>query len=214
MTTSRHIVEAKYLEGLEVKTPIKWGKMDDDDNWSALDDNVYSKLHKSNTIFERLQLLEDTLYSEATKIFGHQKFKQKKMRGKSRRTKHCIMLVQEKNKLLAKLKITANPTEIAGLKDLLIPIKEKIKSVRRAERQRKKRWLFKKSQFSFKNNPYLAGKTLLDPRSNTSLSVKQAELDQYKEAITVDDQYQTVLGPLEGLPPDPSVKTPFFHEEY
>ena len=70
----------------------------------------------------------------------------------------------------------------------MLTFREKIKSFCLAERHRKKRWLFKKSQFSFKNNPYLAGKTLLDPRSNTSLSVKQAELDQYKEAITVDDQ--------------------------
>ena len=40
--------------------------------------------------------------------------------------------------------------EQASLRELLGPIKDKIRNFRRAEKQRKKRWLFKKLQERFK----------------------------------------------------------------
>ena len=100
-----------------------------------------------------MELLESTLYFEAAKMFGHNQLKTKNLAGKSRRTKLCISLVKEKNALLAKLSLSTNPQEITSLEDLLSPIRQKIKSLRRGEKQRKKRWLFKKSQQLFKSNP-------------------------------------------------------------
>ena len=48
----------------------------------------------------------------------------------------------------------------ASLRELLGPIKDKIRNFCPAEKHRKKRWLFKKSQERFNENPYHAGKEL------------------------------------------------------
>ena len=126
MTPFRHTAEIDYLKGLELRPPIKWCKMDDE-RWSELDSAVFSKLHNSKSIFERLQLLEETIFSEASKLFGLRQSMPKKLSGKSRRTLNCIKLIQEKNRLLLKISSSGNSLEISALKDLLNPIREKIK---------------------------------------------------------------------------------------
>ena len=49
-----------------MRQPIAWCRMKDD--WSQLDNPVYSKLHA-----ERLYFLEKTVYDEALKLFGHKR---------------------------------------------------------------------------------------------------------------------------------------------
>ena len=65
------------------------------------------------------------------------------------------------------------------------------------------RWLIKKAKNEFKANPYKASKNLLDPRCYCSLKVAQETLDQYKSFNLFDKNYDTPLGNLEGLPPEP-----------
>ena len=70
-TTSSHLTkEKKLLEGFSMKTPIAWGKANDE-RWIQLDDIVYSKLKNCNSLTERLDLLQNTIYNEAGNIFGH-----------------------------------------------------------------------------------------------------------------------------------------------
>ena len=110
--------------------------------------------------------------------------------------------------------MTVNPSEAAALKQLLTPIQQKIKHHRRAEKHHKKRWLFKKAQKSFQNNPYDAGKNLLDPRSNSSLTIHQDLLDDHKSNVAKDVHYAEELIALEGLPPEPSLTTPFCSKSF
>ena len=116
--------------------------------------------------------------------------------------------------ILTKIKMTGKSEELIGLHDLLKPVKEKIKSLRRAEKHRKRRWLYKKAQSSFKFNPYQAGKDLLNPKSNISLCVSQEELDDHKSQTVKDPIYNTPLETLEGLPPTPAVKVPFSSKSF
>ena len=63
-TTSSHpTTEKKLLEGFSVKTPIVWGKTNDE-RWVQLDDIGYSKLKNCNSLTERLDLLQTTIYNE------------------------------------------------------------------------------------------------------------------------------------------------------
>ena len=208
MTSSRNSTDVNILQDLESKKPIAWPRMNDE-RWAILDGAAFSKLHRSNTIYDRMQLLESTIYFEAAKLFGHIQTKEKNLAGKSRRTSLCISLVKQKNALLAKISMSANPQETASLEDLLSPIRQKIKTLRRGEKQRKKRWRFKKAQSLFKQNPYKAGKELLDPKSNVCLSVSKELLDKHKANLVEDKNYNTTLKDLEGLPLDPVIKTPF-----
>ena len=165
MTLSRDSVEKKSLQDLTVKRPISWGKMNDE-RWSILDSAVQAQLHPCNSLYGRLKLLEDTIYSEASKIFAHCSICLKgNLGGKSWRTLLSINLIKQKNLLFTQISSTVDPHEQASLRELLAPIKDKIRNFCRAEKQRKKRWLFKKSQERFNENPYQAGKELLDSKS-------------------------------------------------
>ena len=69
-----------------------------------------------------------------------------------------------------------------------------------ALQKHKKRWLFKKSHERFNENPYQAGKELLDSKSDAKLTVDQLTLDKFKSASVEDKFYDVPLHPLEGLP--------------
>ena len=70
------------------------------DRWSDLDNAVASKLHPCNTLSERVQLLEETIYEEASRIFGLIKPTNKKtLSGKTRRTLRSIALIDQKRSL-------------------------------------------------------------------------------------------------------------------
>ena len=94
-TTSSHLIkEERFLEGLSMKTPIAWGKANDE-RWAQLDDVVSSKLKKCNSLKERLDLLQNTIYNVAANIFGHYHPRKRNLAGQSRRTKFSIQLINE-----------------------------------------------------------------------------------------------------------------------
>ena len=198
-TPSRDSVEKKSPQDLTVKRPISWGKMNDE-RWSILDSAVQAQLHPCNSLSVRVKLLEDTIYSEASEIFGHCSISPKRnLGGKSRCTLLSINLIK-KNLLLTQISSTVDPHEQASLRELLAPIKDKIRNFRRAEKHRKKRILFKESQERFNENPYQAGKELLDSKSDAKLTADQLTLGKFKSASVEDKFYDVPLHPLEGLP--------------
>ena len=94
-TTSSHLIKKeRLLEGLSMKTLIAWGKANDE-RWAQLDDVVSSKLKKYNSLKERLDLLQNTIYNVAANIFGHYHPRKRNLAGQSRRTKLSIQLINE-----------------------------------------------------------------------------------------------------------------------
>ena len=165
MTLSRDSAEKKSLQDLTVKRPISWGKMNDE-RWSILDSAVQAQLHPCNSLSVRVKLLEDTNYSEASKIFGHCSISLKRnLRGKSRHTLLSINLIKKKILLLTQISSTVDTHEQASLRELLAPINDKIRNFRDADKHWIKRWFYKTSQERFNENPYQAGKELLDSKS-------------------------------------------------
>ena len=58
-------------------------------------------------------------------------------------------------------------------------------------------------------NPYEAGKNLLNPKVNVSLSIKKEALNKHKSSSLYDPNYLHQLEPLEGLPDNPVIKSSF-----
>ena len=86
---------------------------------------------------------------------------------------------------------------------LLINIRSKIWSLRKAEKTCKRRWLVKRAKNEFNVNPYKAGKNLFDPKCYSSLNVDQETLDQQqKSSNLIDKNYDIPSANLEGLPPE------------
>ena len=129
--------------------------------------------------------------------------------GQSQRTKLPIELIHQKNLLLAQIKSSALPDQQAALTHLLFNVRCKIRSLRKGEKKRKHRWLIKKAKNEFKTNPYKAGKNLLDHKCYCILKVDQEILDQHKSFNFFDKNYDTALGNLEGLPPEPPLLKKF-----
>ena len=169
-----------------------------------LDDTVYSKLTKTWTLSERLNLLESTIFAEAVDLFGHSPPPNQNLAGQSCRTKLSINVIKEKNLLLAQIKSSSLSEQKTAL-DHLLHVRSKIRSLRKAEKNRKRRSLLKKARNDFKRNPCKAGKSLLDLKCFVSLKVNQANLDQHKASSLNDHSYDVPLGELKGLPPQPQV---------
>ena len=82
MTTPHLTNEETLLSRISLKTPIAWGKMNDE-RWFKLDDLVSNKLNKKGSLSDKISLLENTIYSEAAKLFGHISPSIKNLAGKS-----------------------------------------------------------------------------------------------------------------------------------
>ena len=99
-----------------------------------------AQLHACNSLSVRLELREDTIYSEESKIFGHCTFALKRnLAGKSPRILLAINLIKQKKLPLTQISSTVDPHEQATLRKLLAPIKDKIRNFHLAEKHRKKR---------------------------------------------------------------------------
>ena len=144
------------------------------------------------------------------KIFGHLQPKKWNLAGQSQGTKLSIEFIQQKNLLLAQINSVALPAQKAALTQLLINVRSKIWSLRKAEKTCKRRWLIKRAKNEFNVNPYKAGKNLLDPKCYCSLKVEQKTRGQHKSSNLIDNNYDIPLGNLEGLPPEPPLMKKFY----
>ena len=102
------------------------------------------------TLEETVALLQETIYTEAASIFGHLHHKRRQLVGQ--RTKLSIQLIEQKNLLLAQIKSSSLPEQQAALTHLLLNVKCRIRSLSKAEKTRKHRWLMKKVKNEFKPN--------------------------------------------------------------
>ena len=135
MTDSHHATESDFLKNLCLKTPVAWGNSVDE-RWTQLDDKVSVKLHMCATLAETLTLLQESIYNDAANIFGHLQPKKRNLAGQSRRTKLSIELTQQKNLLLAQINSSALPEQKAALTQMLIKVRSKILSLRKAEKRK------------------------------------------------------------------------------
>ena len=80
----------------------------------------------------------------------------------------------------------------------------KLRNIRRGERNRKNRWKIKNANKSFFRNPYIAGKSILDPKCNIKLNVDKDTLEKHKASSVNDPLHNIPLPPLDDLPEPPS----------
>ena len=132
-TDSLHTTENDFLKNLCFKTPVAWGNSVEE-RWTQLNDKVSVKLHMCATLAETLTLLQESIYNDAANIFGHLQPKKRNLAGQSRRTKLSIELIQQKNLLLAQINSAALPEQKAALTQLLINVRSKTLSLRKAEK--------------------------------------------------------------------------------
>ena len=107
MTSSRFTKEKRLLECFSLKTPIAWGKTNDD-RWAQLDDIVCSKLTPSQN-----------------GNFGHSQQPKRDLFRQSRGSKLSTQLIREKNLLTAQINSIFLPDQQVALEQLLTDTKIK-----------------------------------------------------------------------------------------
>ena len=187
---SRRQLEQHYLDGISQRSQIAWPNMKESDKWEELDDSVYNLLIGASSIQDRVSLLEDTIYSKASLLFGFIHQRKKGLRGLNRRAQYSIQLVKEKNTLQNQLKSCDNEVSFSSLQLLLDNVRLRLRRLRKGEKNRKKRWKIKQANKDFLNNPYEAGKKVLDPESKIFLKCDKEDLDSYKSFTLKDENYK------------------------
>ena len=210
---SHQPVERDFLESIVRKDPIAWPKMSDDESWAHLDNVVADLLFGASSVFDRLNLLENSIYTQASLLFGIKEKSRKNLKGLNRRAQHSIALVKQKNILKSQLNSSLDHVTKATLQPLFNDVMHRLRRMRRGENNRKKRWKIKQANKAFLNNPYNAGKSVLDPDCHASLKCDESTLDNYKKNILFDDKHQCPLPPLNGLPPSPILKSKFVSKQ-
>ena len=130
---------------MRVRPPIVLGKLTDDCRLH-LDNAVHSKLTNSGTLSKWLDHVESTISAEAAVQFCHPPPPNHNLAGQSHRTKSSINLIKEKNLLLAEIKSSPLPEQKIALDHLLHHVKSKKRSLPKAEKSCKRRWLLKKTR--------------------------------------------------------------------
>ena len=157
------------------------------------------------SVFERVELLEKSIYDQGSLLFGFLPRKEKSLSGLNRREQHSIKLVTEKNELLTRINNTSDQCIKDSLQTLLENLSTRLRILRRSESSRKRRWKIKKSNQQFLKNPYQAVKAVLDPKCETQLQCDQSLLDTFKAKILSDPSHNIPLPSLDGLPPAPTL---------
>ena len=103
---SRRFSDKDFLEQSAKKQPIAWPKMSDEDSWCLLDSADYSRLVGVSSIQEKVELLETTIYDQASRLFGHPVPPFNCSKGLNRRSRMSIKLCIEKNSLKNQINIS------------------------------------------------------------------------------------------------------------
>ena len=146
----------------------------------------------------------DTIYDQASRLFGHPVPSMNGSKGLNRRSRMSIKLCIEKKSLKNQINICDDRSAQQPLQALLKGVVAKLRNIRRGERNRKRCWKIKNANKSFFRNPYIAGKSILDPKCNIKLNVDKDTLDKHKASSVNDPLHNIPLPPLGDLPEPPS----------
>ena len=153
---SRQTLDSHYLNNLFQKDPIAWPKMSDNNGWEQLDSAVSNLLVGAASVFERVELLEKSIYDQGSLLFGLLPRKEKSLSGLNRRAQHSIKLVTEKNKLLARINNTSDQCTKNSFQTLLQNVRTRLRILHSRESSKKRPWKIKEANQQFLKNLYQA----------------------------------------------------------
>ena len=201
--------DEEYRDQQQTKPAIKWPAINAKDQWLMLDEKVHNQLKAHGKVCDKLKNLEKSIYDIGVELFGVQQKQYGSKKWPSRRTKQCVKLVIEKNALKSSIANSIVNEERSGFVLLLNQCMGKLRKLRKAERKLKNKTTYKKNARAFHQNPFKAGKDILDPQSQKDLSIDCARLDVHRSSTLNDPLADTPLQELEGLPPVKKTKTSF-----
>ena len=210
--------DERVLQKLGKKPPILWPKMKDDKKWNDYQRDVLSELSPfPMSMVDRINELERVMYGKGQEKFG---IYERKSYPKNRRQRLCEKLKAQVRDLRAAFRKAEPDSDdqraIAGLER---GTREQLRAARRGENNRKRRWQRKRLRSKFYKDPSGVAKEIMEPkRTFKEPNATVASLNEYLAGVCADDQRNTELGQLDGLPelqcelPNFDDKDPAFQE--
>ena len=189
--------EQIFLRNLPNKDPIRWPKMSDKEGWSKLDESVSGQLSDwfVGQVSGKIRCLETVLYDEAKSRFGTVVMSKTKFI--PRRQKDILMWRKRLNDLYRAWKSSGSDEERAGIDLLVSECKDKLRSLKRLESSRKRRWRRRTVRSKFFKNPYEVARNILKPAVCCQPEVSKTDLNLFVQN-SCSDPLRNI--PLEDLP--------------
>ncbi|MGH0171483.1 UNVERIFIED_CONTAM: hypothetical protein FKN15_061404 [Acipenser sinensis] len=178
--TNQHKRE-KNLNGH--KPGVKWPRACEKTAWNTVNTDLCFALERlSGTVEKKLDKFGDIIYAYGSERFGVEKRKEKvqTIPGKSRRQQEIERLVRERRQLRKQWR-RAEQSQKEGLNLLQRVIKDKLATLRRAERLRKRYKKKERARANFYKDPFKFVKKLFTSEKNGTLKASKVELERYLE---------------------------------
>ena len=181
---------------------IKWPKANEKNVWQQFDDDIDKILDSalSGEVDRKIKAMGSIMYSVAAERFGtvENKRPQQQPHKVNRRTQQ-IGKIRVELRALTKQYKQAGVNEKAALEELRECLREKLKTLRRAEGHRRRCRDREKKRASFTKNPFKFTTKLLGDKRSGSLKVSREEVEQYLKKTYNDPNRETPLGEYKDL---------------
>ena len=193
-TSSKNL---RFLKMISSKSEVLWPKMTEVEKWETFQKQVMSELTDiPMSIHKQINNLETVVHGVGLELFDT---KIRRKREPNRREKLLAELRGElRNLRKAYLKAGEGSEEQIAIQDLQIHTRERLKAVRKAENNRKRRWRRRSLRAKFYRDPYSTAKEIIQPKVFCQLDVSLVELNSYLDDVCRDDLRDQDLGVLEG----------------
>ena len=198
--TNQHKRE-KNLNGH--KPGVKWPRACEKTAWDTVNTDLCVALERlSGTVEKKLDKFGDIIYAYGSERFGVEKRKEKvqTIPGKSRRQQEIERLVRERRQLRNQWR-RAEQSQKEGLNLLQRVIKDKLATLRRAERLRKRYKKKERARANFYKDPFKFVKKLFTSEKNGTLKASKVELERYLEETHTDSKRQEPMSIPSDIPP-------------
>ncbi|MGH0158692.1 UNVERIFIED_CONTAM: hypothetical protein FKN15_055108 [Acipenser sinensis] len=188
--TNQHKRE-KNLNGH--KPGVKWPRACEKTAWNTVNTDLCFALERlSGTVEKKLDKFGDIIYAYGSERFGVEKRKEKvqTIPGKSRRQQEIERLVRERRQLRKQWR-RAEQSQKEGLNLLQRVIKDKLATLRRAERLRKRYKKKERARANFYKDPFKFVKKLFTSEKNGTLKASKRLVREIAQDFKTDLRFQS-----------------------
>lgn len=175
--------------------------------WSMFDEALYKRLRKVRRTDRSIKAFTDCAYEFSKEQFGCKERKENKVLPMRRQS--LLAQLRGEKRTLSKRWKSASDDEKTRLTCRWKEISKRINDVRRAERQRVKKYERRRSRRSFFRDPFGFGRALLDPPKSGWLEVSQDTLEEHLVSTYGDDCSDEELPLRNDIPSCPPPGVPF-----
>jgi hypothetical protein len=202
--------QAENQGNTETKQRVKWPNAAEKVKWQLFDEEVDKVLEVTlaGELDRKVKAMSTIIYNMGCERFGLEERKKQPEIKKSNRRENEISRIRGELRQLTKAYKKATREEKTGLEELRRNNRERLKILRRAENNRKKRRERTRKRAQFMANPFKFIKTLLGDKRSGRLECSKEEVEEYLRQTYGDERRNEDLQECEKLvkPEPPSTE--------